>query len=345
MTLPRLLAIAIAFSLSACQPQSGKEAATTATPQAATRSTHAITGTAIYLERIQMPPGASLQVRLIDNQLADTPQAVLAQVKLDNAAGPPYAFTLPYDAAKLRPDGQYGLLAGLYGPDGKLWFVTDTRAPVVPTDNTPVDLRMVRVVDDGNAAAGDIRYWQCGEVRIGAALNNMTDSGTDRVTLSLSGRRLQLPHAVAASGARYADAAGNEFWTKGDSGTLTLAGEAKRDCKQTDTPSPWDEARKRGVGFRAVGSEPGWYVEVGMGEAPALHAQLDYGARKIDIVRAQPLKGGSGFSGKTANGTAIELRIERKPCSDAMSGERFDASAELKAGGQSYRGCGAFLAD
>lgn len=341
MTLPRLLAIATALSLCACQPQTGPETATTTTPQAATQSTHAITGKATYLERIQMPPGASLQVQLIDNQLADTPQAVLAQVKLDNAAGPPYAFTLPYDAAKLRPDGQYGLHAGLYGPDGKLWFVTDTRVPVVPTDNAPVELRMVRVADAGPAAAGNVGYWQCGEVRVGAAF----DKTADRVTLSLSGRRLQLPHAVAASGARYADAAGNEFWTKGDSGTLTLAGEDKRDCKQTDTPSPWDEARARRIGFRAVGSEPGWYVEVGMGEAPALHAQLDYGARKIDIAHAHPLKGGTGFSGTTANGTAVELRIERKSCSDAMSGERFDASAELKAGGQSYRGCGAFLID
>ncbi len=341
MPLSRWIGIPLALSLTACPPQADREAASTAAPPAAVQGAHAITGKATYLERILMPAGSRLQVQLIDNQLADTPTAVLAEVKLDNAAGPPYAFTLSYDPAKLRPGGQYGLHAALYGPDDKLWFVTDTRVPVVPTDNTPVEFRLVRVADEGKATSGSVSYWQCGEVRVGASFDN----AADRITLSLSGRRLQLPLAVSGSGARYADTAGNEFWTQGGSGTLSLAGEDKRDCEQTDTPSPWDEARARQIGFRAVGSEPGWLVEVGMGEAPALHAQLDYGARKIEVARAQPLEDGPGYSGKTADGTLVELKIERKPCSDAMSGERFDATAELEAGGQTYRGCGAFLFD
>lgn len=39
--------------------------------------------------------------------------------------------------------------------------------------------------------------------------------------------------------------------------------------------SPWDAAAARGVAFRAVGNEPGWYVEVGRGATAALHATLD----------------------------------------------------------------------
>jgi membrane-bound inhibitor of C-type lysozyme len=43
---------------------------------------------------------------------------------------------------------------------------------------------------------------------------------------------LTLTLVPAASGAKYADGEGNEFWTKGlDEGLLTLAGEAMRICR------------------------------------------------------------------------------------------------------------------
>ncbi len=103
-----------------------------------------IQGRAIYLERIAPPPGAVLSVQLIDNLLADTPAAVVASADFANLAGPPFAFALPYDATKLRPNGQYGLHAGLRDAQGKLWFVTDTRVPVTPGSSVPVEFRMVR---------------------------------------------------------------------------------------------------------------------------------------------------------------------------------------------------------
>ena len=47
----------------------------------------------------------------------------------------------------------------------------------------------------------------------------------------VAGKSLTLPLAVSASGARYADAESNEFWTKGQAnGLLTLAGQARRSC-------------------------------------------------------------------------------------------------------------------
>ncbi len=340
-SLPGLFGIALAMSLAACQPGSDSGSASTAPTPPLTQGAHAITGSAGYRERIMMPPGSSLRVQLIDNLLADTPNAVLADMTFKDLSGPPFAFSLPYDPVKLRSGGQYGLHASLIGPDGKLWFVTDTRTPVDPAANAPVDLQLVRVTSAAPvAAAVKPSYWQCGEVRLSADF-----SQPERTVLSFSGRNLTIPLAMSASGARYADDKGNEFWTKGGSGTLTLAGEEKRECSQADGPSPWEAARARDIGFRAVGNEPGWWVEVGMGEAPLLRAELDFGARKIEVPNAQPLKGGTGFSGTTANGTQVELKIERKPCQDNMSGSSFEASAQLSAGGKTYKGCGAFLQD
>ncbi|HEY0504013.1 MAG TPA: YbaY family lipoprotein [Lysobacter sp.] len=336
-----LIVAATVLALAACQrdaaPPPAEPPAVPAAPAA--QGAHAITGAATYLERIAAPPGAQLRVQLLDNLLADTPKAVIAETVLQDVAGPPFAFSLPFDPAKLRPNGQYGMHASLSDADGKLWFVSDTRVPVDPARNEPVEIRMIRVADSAATAAAATTFWQCGESRVGATF----DAKTERVALSVNGRRLTLPLARSASGARYADDQGNEFWTKGAGGTLTLAGEGKSECTQADGPSPWDQARARGIAFRAVGNEPGWVVEVGRGEAPPLKAQLDFGTRTLDVAQAQPRKDGLGFSGQTANGTKVDLAIERKRCVDNMSGASFDASAQLTAGGKTYHGCGAFL--
>jgi uncharacterized membrane protein len=161
--------------------------------------------------------------------------------------------------------------------------------------------------------------------------------------LAFSGRTLTLPHVESLTGARYADAAGNEFMRQADGAKLILAGEESRDCTRSDRVSPWIEAASRGIAFRAVGSEPGWFVEVGKGDSSSLQATLDYGDRRISVASMQPA--GLGFSGKTADGTPVVLDIQRTRCQDGMSGEAFEATAQLVVGDKTYRGCGAFLAD
>jgi uncharacterized lipoprotein YbaY len=212
-----------------------------------------IQGQAIYRERIAAPPGATLTVQLIDNQLADTPDAVIAITQVHDAKGPPFAFALPYDPGKLRTGGSYGLHASLRDAEGTLWFVTDARAPVTPGSGDPVELRLVRA------------------------------------------------------------------------------------------SSPWEDAKSRGIGFRGIGTEPGWLVEVGRGESPALHAELDYGERMIDAARTEAIA--DGFRGKTTGGIAVSLKIVRETCSDGMSDVIYPASMALTVGDQTYHGCGRFLFD
>lgn len=226
----------------------------------------------------------------------------------------------------------------------------DTVAPATPEAATPRAAPTPATSADPAVAAGgtgtpNTYHWQCNEV--GVASTYSDDS--ERVTLAFSGRELKLPIAVSASGARYADAAGNEFWTKGDSGTLTLAAEAgsdsaRRECSRSGQPSSWYQAAARGIGFRAGGGEPGWFVEVERGETPTLRATLDYGERKIEVTQTAELDGDAfGYSGTTAEGTEVVLFITRRPCQDGMSGEMFEAGAKLEVGDMTYHGCGAFL--
>ncbi|MDR7070184.1 putative lipoprotein YbaY/putative membrane protein [Pseudoxanthomonas japonensis] len=141
-----LLIAACLLALAACQSP-----ATAPTPGGASVAPHPATtiqGRALYLERIAPPLGAVLSVQLIDNQLADTPAAVIASADFADIKGPPFVFSLPYDAAKLRPNGRYGLHAGLRDAQGTLWFVTDTRVPVTPGSSAPVEFRLVRAGGD-----------------------------------------------------------------------------------------------------------------------------------------------------------------------------------------------------
>jgi uncharacterized membrane protein len=197
---------------------------------------------------------------------------------------------------------------------------------------SPIDV--AKPPSSGNASA---QHWQCGEVLLDARRDGET------MRLSFSGRTLALPHVESLTGARFADEAGNAFMQLEDRATLILAGDDSRDCTISDRVSPWIEAASRGIVFRAVGNEPGWFVEVAKGESPILHATLDYGDREVIVAKAQPA--GLDFTGKTADGTTVVLEIQRARCQDGMSGEAFEASARLVVGDKAYRGCGAFLAD
>ncbi|MGJ4804222.1 MliC family protein [Luteimonas sp. SDU82] len=190
----------------------------------------------------------------------------------------------------------------------------------------------------GATAAGDVvvAHFRCGDLAVGTRFDN----ARGELVLTPGARRLVLQQAVAASGARYVDAAGNEFWNKGDAATLVLDGQ-QHDCSTTDEASPWDEARTRGVSFRGLGTEPFWALEVD--RAPAIRLELDAGARQLRVDQASILEVGEGYAGTADDGSEVVLRIRREACSDGMSDQHYPASIELQVGEERLRGCGGFL--
>src|SRR5688572_1984432 len=100
------------------------------------------------------------------------------------------------------------------------------------------------------------------------------------------------------------------------------------------------ETTARSSTFRAQGNEPGWMAEVGLGEQPSMHAEVDYGETRFEIANA--IENQTGWSGTAVDGTQVALRFERVECIDNMSGEKFEAKAVLAASGKEYEGCGRF---
>ncbi|MFZ5657949.1 MAG: YbaY family lipoprotein [Pseudomonadota bacterium] len=349
MRMPRPAPLAIALLLAGCQATSRGEgdalpperagADTGADAAQAPARETVIRGEATYRERVKMPPGASLTVELLAVDAA-TPR-VLASAKRPDVAGPPIPFSLPYDAARVPAAGRYALHAELVGPDGERWFATPSPVPVVPGKGEPVVLMLHRASGRSAAARdakpGGAHHWECGEL----GLMSRHPAGAGTVRLDANARSWALPLARSASGARYADATGNEFWTKGANGHLRIDGEPARDCVQARQASPWNQALLRGVAFRAVGNEPDWFVEVDQGPTPHLRASLDYGERELDLIAKATA---SGFAAR-AGAEDVRLVIERRTCVDGMSGQRFEATATLQVGTRRYAGCGGWLGE
>jgi uncharacterized lipoprotein YbaY len=95
-----------------------------------------VTGTAIYLPRILPPADSVVIVQLQDTSRQGAPAVMLAEQRIPtNGGGPPYAFTLTYDPAKIVANGTYTVRAQIEA-NGQLLFIS-TRAYRVITQGQP----------------------------------------------------------------------------------------------------------------------------------------------------------------------------------------------------------------
>jgi putative lipoprotein len=106
-----------------------------------------ITGEVSYRERIALPPNAVLTVRLSDVSLADAPETVVAEQKIDPAGQVPIKFELKLDPAIVQPNVNYALQARIT-VDDTLMFTNDERYSVDPSKPEPVHLVLKMVKQD-----------------------------------------------------------------------------------------------------------------------------------------------------------------------------------------------------
>jgi putative lipoprotein len=101
-----------------------------------------VTGTVTYLQRMALPPGAVIEVKLQDMSLADAPAKVIAEQKITPGQKQvPVAFELKFDPAKIAAKNRYSVSARIL-VDGQLRFISDPSYPVV-TGGNPSHVEMI----------------------------------------------------------------------------------------------------------------------------------------------------------------------------------------------------------
>jgi uncharacterized lipoprotein YbaY/heat shock protein HslJ/uncharacterized lipoprotein NlpE involved in copper resistance len=120
MTRPPIQALILGFVISGCVGCGCNTAS----------ASNTVSGTASYRERIALPPGAILEVRLHDVSLADVPAVELGSVRIADPGSPPFEFQIPYHPEAIDERHIYSVRATIRAGE-KLLFTTDTRYPVL----------------------------------------------------------------------------------------------------------------------------------------------------------------------------------------------------------------------
>lgn len=98
-------------------------------------------GEVFYLQRIALPPDATLSVSLQDVSLMDAPAVTLANQHGPIQGSVPLPFHLDYDPTYVKPGHRYAIVARIKA-DGKLLFVTTEQHAVTLNGKDPQPLRI-----------------------------------------------------------------------------------------------------------------------------------------------------------------------------------------------------------
>lgn len=88
-----------------------------------------VKGTAAYRELIVLPDDARLEATLEDVSKADAKAEVIGRARDIIHPGNPTAFVIPYDPARIDPNGRYAVRARIVA-DRRLLFITDQHYPL-----------------------------------------------------------------------------------------------------------------------------------------------------------------------------------------------------------------------
>lgn len=185
---------------------------------------------------------------------------------------------------------------------------------------------------------GETYVYACGDgLRFTARIEG------EKAWLFLPSGTIDLPHVVAASGAKYSDGSVT-FWTKGESATLERANQPRTECNNDRRQAIWEDAKLRGADFRATGNEPGWHMEISRSYGIAL--VINYGSDRYQFPATAP---SSNSASQTTiyetkqGGHELMIALEGRRCTDTMSGEEFETTVTVIIDGTKLDGCGMAL--
>ncbi len=160
-------------------------------------------------------------------------------------------------------------------------------------------------------------------------------------------KTMKLPQRMSGSGARYADAK-YEFWNKGEDASFYIPDKSDKKqkvltCKLNMQKSIWEDAKLKGVDFRATGNEPAWTLEI---NKDFMVFNYDYGAQRVQFKTPEPVsdqqKRRSIYTSYSWD-RPVKIYLYGEKCTDTMDGAEYEAKVRIEYNGQTYHGCGKAL--
>ena len=162
----------------------------------------------------------------------------------------------------------------------------------------------------------------------------------DTAWLFLPGRTVPVFRTPSASGAKYADSAVT-YWSHGDEATIEAPELSARECRNNRRAAIWEHAKLNGVDFRAVGNEPGWFLEIRRGRTIVF--VTDYGQVRYEFPAPEPEVDQDGARAVYRTGDddhELVVRLELRRCLDSMADDEYETTVAVTFDARELRGCG-----
>jgi putative lipoprotein len=213
------------------------------------------------------------------------------------------------------------------------WALLLACTHTVPQD----DMRAVSLQQQNHPDAKTYVYECADGYRFIARHQNQT------VWLFLPDKTIILPQVPSGSGAKYSEGLFT-FWSKGHEALLEIEDVKHLKCKNNRMKAIWEDAKLRGVDYRAVGNEPGWNLEI-MNSKKIVFVS-NSGQERYAFTTTEP---STDKQTRTTVYTAqndkheLSVVIVGRRCRDTMSGEVFETTVTVILDAKKYQGCGKAL--
>jgi putative lipoprotein len=164
-----------------------------------------------------------------------------------------------------------------------------------------------------------------------------------KVWLFLPEKTISLPHVPSGSGAKYREGQ-IVYWSKRDEALLEFKYVKHSKCTNNKAAAIWEDAKLRGVDFRAVGNGPGWNLEII--DSHKIVFVSNYGQTRYAFITTEP---SIDTQARTTVYTAqndkhkLSVKVVGRGCRDTMSGEAFETNVTVILDTRKYQGCGKAL--
>lgn len=159
----------------------------------------------------------------------------------------------------------------------------------------------------------------------------------------LPGQTRKLQKQGTSRGLKFADST-TVLWIDGKRSALSWRGQFFSLCTNNNSAAVWEDAKLRGIHFRATGNEPGWYLEIGAGND--IHFSTSYGLTQAKY-KGRDLKveitPNETFYRNKHGMHEFKVSLTPGPCVDDMSGEIFETIVIVTLNDHEFRGCGRAL--